>query len=201
LGRQFIRDIVVGATGRFAMAKVFKEIDEELAAFIRQQQMFFVASAPLAPDGLVNLSPKGLDSFRILDPHTVAYLDLTGSGIETVAHLKENRRIVFMFCAFEGRPRILRLHGVGEALERGDADFEALRPRFPDHPGDRSIIRASITRIADSCGWGVPLYDFRGERDQLVRYAEQLGPEKLRRAQQKSNVKSIQGLTGLRQEG
>jgi hypothetical protein len=183
------------------MGKVFEEIGEDLAAFIQAQRMFFVGTAPLAADGLINLSPKGLDTFRILDPHRVAYLDLTGSGIETVAHLKENGRIVFMFCAYDGRPRILRLHGSGEVYEPGDEGFDHLRSQFPEIPGARAIICASITRIADSCGWGVPLYEFRGDRDQLVRFAEQLGPEKLQATQQAGNVASIDGLPGLTKRG
>jgi hypothetical protein len=183
------------------MGKVFAEIGADLVTFIREQQMFFVATAPLAKEGLVNVSPKGLDTFRILDPHAVAYLDLTGSGIETVAHLKENGRIVFMFCAFQGRPRILRLHGRGEVLEPGDAGFEGLSAGFPDLPGTRAIIRASIDRIADSCGWGVPLYEFQGQREQLIRFAEQLGPEKVRDAQQAANTSSLDDLPGLRVAG
>jgi hypothetical protein len=180
------------------MGKVFEQIDEKLAGFIEAQKMFFVATAPLSGDGLLNLSPKGLDSFRILGPRQVAYLDLTGSGIETVAHLRENGRVVFMFCAFEGAPRILRLQGRGQAFEPGEPEFEALRPRFPELPGVRSIIRADVERIADSCGWGVPLYDYKGQRDTLVRFAEQTGPEKIRRIQQGVNVKSLDGLPGLR---
>ena len=171
------------------MGKVFEEIDDALAVFIREQQMFFVATAPLAGDGLLNLSPKGLDSFRV---------DLTGSGVETIAHLRQNGRIVFMFCAFEGRPRILRLYGKGEVVEPGDEEFDALRAEFPELPGTRSIIRASIRRIADSCGWGVPQYAFQGERDQLVRFAEQLGPEKVRAAQLGVNARSLDGLPGVR---
>jgi len=180
------------------MGKVFETIDGKLAEFIRAQKMFFVATAPLAGDGLVNLSPKGLDSFRILGPLEVAYLDLTGSGIETVAHLRENGRIVFMFCAFEGRPRILRLHGRGRAFEPGEPEFERLRPEFPEVAGVRAIVRVEVQRIADSCGWGVPLYRFEGQRDQLVRYGEQLGPEKIREAQAEYNARSIDELPGLR---
>ncbi len=180
------------------MGKVFDEIGDELAAFIREQQMFFVGTAPLSGDGSINLSPKGLDTFRVLGSRSVGYLDLTGSGIETVAHLKENGRIVFMFCGFEGRPRILRLQGTGEVLEPGDDAFDSLRSQFPEIPGTRCIIRASIGRIADSCGWGVPQYAFRGHRDQLTRFAEQLGPEKIRAAQKAVNSVSIDGLPGLR---
>ena len=179
------------------MATVFDRIDETLRTFIESQHVFFVATAPLAATGHVNLSPKGLDSLRILDEHTVAYADLVGSGVETVSHLKENGRIVFMFCAYEGRPRIMRLHGSGEVYETGDEEFDRLRPRFPDVPGARAIVCASVTRIADSCGWGVPLYEFRGNRDQLVCFAEQLGSEKLQAAQQARNVASIDGLPGL----
>jgi hypothetical protein len=180
------------------MGKIFEAIDAKLAEFIRAQKMFFVATAPLAAEGLVNLSPKGLDSFRILGPREVAYLDLTGSGIETVAHLRENGRIVFMFCAFEGRPRILRLHARGDAFEPGEPEFERLRPEFPEVTGVRAIVRADVRRIADSCGWGVPLYSFQAQRDQLVRYGEQLGPEKIREAQAEYNTRSIDGLPGLR---
>jgi hypothetical protein len=179
------------------MAKVFDEIDDALRSFIESQKMFFVATAPLARDGLVNLSPKGLDALRILGPRQVAYLDLTGSGIETVAHAKENGRICFMFCAFDGPPRILRLHASAEVLEPDHADFDELLPLFPTLPGARSIIRASVTRIADSCGWGVPLYEFQGQRDQLVRFAEQLGPEKLEKAKAAMNARSLDGLPGL----
>ncbi len=183
------------------MGKIFESIDENLAAFIEAQKLFFVATAPLAGDGLVNLSPKGLDSFRILDPKTVAYLDLTGSGIETLAHLRENGRIVFMFCAMDGNPRILRLHARGEALELGTPEYAALRPLFPEIAGERSIIRATVKRIADSCGWGVPRYEYKGERDTLPRFAEQLGPDKIRKVQAGMNIRSIDGLLGLKLEG
>jgi hypothetical protein len=180
------------------VGKVFDALDADLVGFIESQKLFFVATAPLDADGLVNLSPKGLDTFRILGPREVAYLDLTGSGIETLAHLRENGRVCFMFCAFEGRPRILRLHGRGEAFEPGDAGWERLRPRFPELPGERAIIRVDVQRIADSCGWGVPRYTFEGQRDQLVRFAEQLGPEKLDAARAQINAKSLDGLPGLR---
>lgn len=180
------------------MGKTYERIDERLREFIEQQPLFFVATAPLAEDGLLNLSPKGLDTLRILDERTVAYLDLTGSGVETIAHLKENGRCVMMFCAFEGRPMILRLHGRGEVLETGEADFEDLLPLFPELPGTRSIIRIAVDRIADSCGWGVPLMNFEGDRDQLLRYADQIGDEGIRDAQQKGNMASLDGLPGLK---
>ena len=146
------------------MGKVYDRINESLTEFIQRQQMFFVATAPLVGDGHINLSPKGLDAFRILDDQTVAYADLVGSGIETVAHLKENTRIVLMFCSFEGRPNIVRLHGRGEAIEPAHAEFPSLRARFPEYIGLRTIIRVHCTRISDSCGLGVPLFEYRGQR-------------------------------------
>lgn len=146
----------------------------------------------------MNLSPKGLDSLRVLDERTVAYADLVGSGIETVAHLKENGRIVLMFCAFEGAPKIVRLHGRGEVLEPDDAEFESLRPLFPDYAGLRTIIRIHCTRISDSCGFGVPLYEFQGHRDQLTSWAKKQGPENIAQYQRKKNARSIEGLPGLR---
>jgi hypothetical protein len=179
------------------MGKLYPEIDERLAAFIRRQKMFFVATAPLAGDGHVNLSPKGLDSFAILDPRTVAYLDLTGSGIETVAHLRENGRIVILFCAFEGPPKIVRLHGRGDVLTPEHPEFGELATRFPAHLGTRSLIRVGLQRISDSCGYGVPLYEFRDQRPQLIQWTERKeageGVEAYRRA---NNAHSIDGLPG-----
>jgi len=180
------------------VGKVFDAIDERNAEFIRNQRMFFVASAPLSGDGFVNLSPKGLDSFAILDPVTVAYLDLTGSGIETVAHMRENGRITFLFCAFEGPPRLLRLYGHGEAIEPGDAEWDALSSHFPTYSSARSIIRARLDRIADSCGYGVPLYSFEGDRSQLQEWAERKGDDGIRDYKIENNAKSLDGLAGLR---
>lgn len=179
------------------MARQFEQIDDTLAAWIRQQQMFFVATAPLSANGRVNCSPKGLDTLRILGPHEVAYLDLGGSGIETVAHLKENGRIVLMFCAFEGSPRILRLHGQGTAIERGHPDFNALLEGFPPQPVCRNLIHIRVQRISDSCGWGVPLYDYRGQRDEIARAVAGKTPEQLRAKAAKQNRHSIDGLDGL----
>ena len=180
------------------MGKVYEEIDSTLAEFLHRQRLFFVATAPLAATGCINLSPKGFDAFAIIDPRTVAYLDLTGSGVETVAHLNENSRIVLMFCAFEGPPKIVRLHGLGEVIEPGDADFEALRARFGSFTGVRSIVRVAVTRIADSCGYGVPLYEYVGDRDQLAKWAEHKGPDGIREYRAKNNAESIDGLPGLR---
>jgi hypothetical protein len=180
------------------MGKVYEEIDERLAAFLTAQKMFFVATAPLSPEGHLNLSPKGTDSFRILDAKTVAYLDLTGSGIETVAHLRENGRVVIAFCAFEGPPKIVRLHGRGETLESGDAGFADLIGRFPTRPGTRSIVRVRLDRIADSCGYAVPLYRYEGERTQLDEWANRKGPQGVVSYRAEHNAESIDGLPGLR---
>jgi hypothetical protein len=187
------------------MGKTFDVIDERLADWIRAQHLFFVATAPLAAQGLVNLSPKGLDSFAVLGPRSVAYLDFTGSGVETIAHLRENGRIVVMFCAFEGPPRIVRLHGRGAVLEPRDAGFDALRARFPDYESVgasvRAVIRVELERIADSCGYAVPLYEYQGERTQLEAWAKRKGPEGLRAYRSENNARSLDGLPGLRGEG
>lgn len=180
------------------MGKLYEEIDERLAAFLTAQKIFFVATAPLSPEGHLNLSPKGTDSFRILDPKTVAYLDLTGSGIETVAHLRENGRVVIAFCAFEGPPKIVRLQGRGEALEPGDPGFAELAARFQAHPSARSIVRIRLDRIADSCGYGVPLYRYEGERPQMEEWAARKGAEGVVRYRAENNAESIDGLPGLR---
>lgn len=181
------------------MAKIYQELDAKLQSFIKSQQMFFIATASSAASGSINCSPKGLDTLRILDANTLAYLDFTGSGIETVAHLKENGRFVLMFCSFSERPLILRLHGTGTVLEQGDAQFAELLPLFPDMPGVRAIIKMDVKRIADSCGWGVPMFEFKGERETYFKYAERIGDEGLREAQSESNMRSLDGLPGLKQ--
>ena len=134
------------------MGKVYSEIDDRIAKFIRDQKLFFVASAPLSGDGLVNLSPKGLDTFTVLNPNSVAYLDLVGSGIETVAHLRENGRICLMFCAFEGAPNIIRLYGLGRVVEPGDPDFDLSVFGAGEDPSIRAVIHMDVERVADSCG-------------------------------------------------
>jgi len=179
------------------MGKTYSEIDASLAEFIRKQHMFFVATAPADAEGHINLSPKGLDTFAILDPQTVAYLDLTGSGIETVAHLRENGRIVIMFCAFEGSPKILRLHGKGEVIEVGDPRFAGLRAKFPPLDGARGVIRIELDRIADSCGYAVPVYHFEGQRAQLLEWAERKGADGVVRYREEHNRASIDDLPGL----
>ncbi|HET6417044.1 MAG TPA: pyridoxamine 5'-phosphate oxidase family protein [Polyangiales bacterium] len=180
------------------MAKTFKTFDAKLRAFIEQQKMFFVATAPLIQDGHINLSPKGLTgTFAILDERTVAYLDLTGSGVETIAHLRENGRACIMFCAFEGPPRIVRVHGTGDVIEPEHDEFESLRSHFDEYPGVRSIIRVRANRISDSCGYGVPLYDYAGERDQLQRWAERKGADGISEYQRENNTESLDGLPSL----
>jgi len=159
--------------------------------------VFFVASAPLDPNGHVNVSPKGLDTLRILNPTCVAYLDLTGSGIETVAHVKENGRLVLMFCAFQGPPKIMRLHGRGRVVEAVDAEFVELRNHFPPFESARGIVVVEINRVAESCGFGVPLLRYEGERCQHHGWAHNRGPEGLKTCRQEKNRSSIDGLSGL----
>ena len=183
------------------MGKLHDGLDERLQDFIARQHVFFVATAPMAGDGHLNLSPKGLDTFRILGPRSVAYLDLTGSGIETVAHLRENGRIILMFCAFEGRPMILRLHGRGRSVEPGDGEWADLIGRFPEYPGIRSVILVELERIADSCGYAVPNYEYRGERSQLLAWSDRKGPEAIEEYKRTTNGASIDGLAGLRSAG
>ena len=179
------------------MGKVFNAITPELKKWIEKQRMFFVATAPLSPDGHINCSPKGLDSFRIIDDHTVAYQDLTGSGIETIAHIQENKRIVLMFCAFNGPPKIVRLHGLGEAIIPGDEDFEFLSSQFPYKRGTRAFIRIRLNRISDSCGYAVPLYEFVEDRNVLDKWVEAKTDEGLEEYRLAKNAISIDGIKGL----
>jgi Pyridoxamine 5'-phosphate oxidase len=183
------------------MGKVYEQLDEALVGFIGRQHVFFVGTAPDSPDGHLNVSPKGLDCFRILGPKSVAYLDLTGSGIETVAHLRQNGRITILFCAFEGRPLILRLYGRGRVVEPGDPEWDGLIVRFPEYPGVRSVVVVDLERVADSCGFAVPLYEYRGERSQLIDYARKKGPEEMERYKAQKNRASIDGVAGLRSAG
>ena len=183
------------------MGKAYLELDEELRQFIAAQRVFFVASAPLSPEGHVNISPKGLDSFRVLSPREVAYLDLTGSGVETVAHLRENGRLTIMFCAFCGRPRILRLYGRGRSVEPHDADWDRYLPHFEPHPGARSIVVLAVERIADSCGYGVPCYEHVAPRTQLDDWVRRKGAAGIAEYQSTHTRRSIDGLPGLRQNG
>lgn len=179
------------------MGKIYETITPDLVKWISEQKVFFVATAPLSADGHVNCSPKGGDALRVLGPREVAYADLTGSGIETVAHLRENGRIVVMFCAFEGGPKIIRLHGRGVVVAPGDSDFSRLEREFPPQVGLRTIIRVEVTRIADSCGFAVPFMDFVEPRNVLDQYSEKLGEEGLADYRARKNRVSIDGLPGL----
>jgi hypothetical protein len=182
------------------MGKLYDVIDDRLAAWIGRQRMFFVATAPNGADGHVNLSPKGpIETLRILDERTVAYLDMVGSGAETVAHLRANGRLVLMLCAFEGAPRILRLHGRGEVLPPDAVDFGEL-DAVPEQK--RAVIRVDVQRIADSCGFGVPLMTYVGERPNARAWAEgkllKGGPRALDDYMDEKNATSIDGLPAMR---
>jgi hypothetical protein len=178
------------------MGRVYEAIDGALRSFIEAQHIFFVASAPSA-GGHVNLSPKGLESLRIIDGRTVVYLDYVGSGAETIAHIVDNGRIVLMMCAFDGPPKIVRLHGRGEVVEPQHDEYIALRALFPDGVQPRAVIRVHVERISDSCGYGVPLYRFEGNRTQLPAWAERKGADGLVEYQVKNNRESIDGLRAL----
>ena len=164
---------------------------------MRQQHVFFVATAPLSAEGHVNSSPKGGDCFRILGPMSVAYSDLTGSGAETIAHLRENGRIVLMFCAFEGKPQIARLHGTGKAILPGNPDFDNLDELFAPNPGRRAIVRVNVERVSTSCGFSVPLMEFIQHRDTLDKWSEAKGEEALSEYRTAKNSFSIDGLPAL----
>ncbi len=181
------------------MSKVFPEITEELARFITAQPMFFVGSAPSGDEGLVNISPKGYkDTFAVIDGHTVAYLDLYGTGAETIAHVRQNGRIVIMFCSFERRSRILRLHGRGRMLRPDVPEYAEHIDRFgPDHPGERAIILIDVVRIADSCGWTVPYMELKSERPVLDRVQSTQSADEWEYRVAQENAFSIDGLLAL----
>lgn len=173
--------------------EVFDSISEDLASFIAAQSLFFVGTAPLS-GGHVNLSPKGLNTLRVIDPTTVAYLDLTGSGNETSAHLTENGRLTIMLCSFESRTMILRLYGRGRTVLPCDGEFAELRKNFDDLPGERQIIVLDVERVQTSCGYAVPRMDNPRQRDTLVRWASKKGPDGIASYQQDKNTVSIDGI-------
>lgn len=178
------------------MGRTYERITDELAAWMAEQKLFFVATAP--DDGFVNLSPKGYDTFRILAPDRVAYLDLTGSGAETLAHVRQNQRITFLFCGFGDKPNLVRLYGRAEAHQRGTPAYEALRSRFPaEQPGARAVIEARIERVSSSCGYSVPFYTYEGERPMLDEWAERRGEAGVAEYWAEHNVHSIDGLPAL----
>ncbi|HEY9256907.1 pyridoxamine 5'-phosphate oxidase family protein [Chitinophaga sp.] len=176
------------------MGKFFDDIKPQHESFIAAQKMFFVASAPLAAQGHINLSPKGLDSFRVFSSTRVGYLDIVGSGNETSAHILENGRITFMFCAFDGPPNILRLYGKGYTVLPTDPEWAELSAHFTLLPATRQIIVADIYKVQTSCGFGVPLYEYSGERDHAAKWAESKGREGLEIYKAEKNRVSLDGL-------
>ena len=179
------------------MATAYESITDAMADFVDRQHVFFVATAPSGGEGRVNLSPKGLDSFRILGPNRVAYLDLTGSGAETIAHVRQNGRITFMFCAFDGKPDIIRFYGQGQVNRPGDAVFTELQPLFGERKGVRSIITADIDRASSSCGFAVPKMDFVADRDTLTKWTANKTADDLADYWAEKNTTSIDGLPAI----
>ena len=183
------------------MGKRYEAITPELAGWIAAQPVFFVATAPLAASGHVNVSPKGLDTLRVLEPLRIGYLDLTGSGAETIAHVRENGRIVLMFCAFDGAPKIVRLHGAATVVSPASDSWAELRANYPDHLGARAIIDVRVTRISDSCGYGVPTFTAVEDRVALPRWTANKGAAGLRSYRREHNARSIDGLPALESAG
>lgn len=179
------------------MGKIYDHLDSTLVNFIERQQVFFVGTAPLSPDGHINCSPKGLDTFVILDEKRVAYLDFVGSTAETIAHLRENGRIVLMFCAFDGTAKILRLHGHGRVLTEVHEEYAELRKRFQLPQPNRAIIEVELSRISDACGIGVPLFDYRDQRSGLLDWSEKKGEAGAKLYQATNNRESIDGLPAV----
>ena len=179
------------------MGKEYTEIDARLQRWIDQQHLFFVATAPIAGDGLINCSPKGLDGFRVLNPKQIAYVDVGGSGVETVAHVKENGRIVIMMCAFSGPPKIYRFYGQGSVVEPQDDEFDNLLTQFSQQPSVRNIIMVNLERIIDSCGYGVPFFEYQKERDSMPNYFAGKTSEEIAEYRATRNSESLDGLPGL----
>ncbi|WP_420114647.1 pyridoxamine 5'-phosphate oxidase family protein [Pseudactinotalea sp.] len=177
------------------MGQVYEAITPRLQQFIEAQHVFFVATAPLSDTGRVNVSPKGIDgTFAVVDDRTVAYLDITASGAETIAHLRENGRITIMFCSFERQPKILRLHGRGRVVSVHDPEFAQWQPRFPETIAARSVIVVDVERVSDSCGYGLPLFEGASERDMLIGHIERKGSEGISAYRVEKNATSIDGL-------
>ncbi len=178
--------------------KVYPEISPELAEWIAAQAMFFSATAPVGSEGHINLSPRGLDSLRLVNPNTIAILDFTGSGNETAAHLLQNGRITIMLCAFSGEPRILRLYGHGRVILPDTRDWSSLRKLFPgEPPGVRQIFHVEVHRVQTSCGYGVPLMEFVQQRSVLLDWATKKGEDGIKAYQEKNNRSSIDGLPSV----
>jgi len=183
--------------GHIVMGKEYSEIDDRIRGWIERQRLFFVSTAPLADDGRINCSPKGLDGLRVLGPRQIVYADIGGSGIETVAHLKENGRIVIMLCAFDGPPKIFRFYGSGRSVEPHNEDFAELVPMFPKMPAIRNFVVVDIDCIRDSCGFGVPIYDFKSDRESMKNWAESKTEGELLAYRAERNALSLDGLPGL----
>jgi hypothetical protein len=179
------------------MAERFSSISDDLGRWWSEQPLFFVATAPAGHDGHVNVSPKGLDTLRILGPQRVAYLDLTGSGVETIAHLRDNGRITLMACAFNGAPRISRIYGTGTVHELDTPGYRELVTHFPALPGSRAVIEIAVDRVTTSCGYAVPLMDLVGDRDRLLDWASAKGDEELVEYRARKNAESIDALPGI----
>ena len=173
------------------MGKQYDEISKDHQGFIAQQKVFFCASA--APDGKVNLSPKGGDCLRVLGPNQVIWLNLTGSGNETAAHLRESNRMTIMFCAFEGAPKILRLYGSARVFHNGSEGFERFAGNFEARTGSRQIFEMQVDLVQTSCGFGVPFFDYQGERDALRKFEDNKGPDGIKEYWQVRNARSLDG--------
>jgi hypothetical protein len=189
------------------MATVYDGVDADMAAWIERQPVFFVATAPVSADGLVNLSPKGeTGTFRVVDDHTFAYLDLTGSGVETIAHLQENGRICVMFCSFDGKPNIVRLHGTGRVLRAGEPGFDEAVAGFGEAAVSRltylrAVIVVDVARVSDSCGYGVPRMELLEERPTLDAVWRARDEARVAGYQAQKNATSLDGLPGLAPAG
>jgi len=180
------------------MGKLFEEIDDRLQRWIEAQPMWFIATAPLSAEGRVNVSPRGGESFSVLGPHRVGWVDFTGSGVETIAHLRENGRVCVMFNSFDQRPRIVRLHGQGQVHLPGTEVFEEVVALHPPNPSTRAVITVRVGRVSDSCGWGVPVMDVLTDERNLIRqHAEKRGPNGMDTYRADKNTSSVDGLPGL----
>lgn len=174
------------------MAKFYLDINDSLQKFIQEQKIFFTATAPRK--GRINLSPKGIDTFRCLDNKTVAYQDLTGSGNETSAHLNEDSRMTIMFCSFSQKPLILRLYGHGKVIRPRHEEWSTFYSHFTPLPGERQIVVLSVDSVQTSCGYGVPIYEFQEERKSLMEWAIKKGEQGVHEYWEAKNLKSIDGL-------
>lgn len=175
----------------------YKEIDERIERWVNRQHVFFVSTAPLARDGLINCSPKGLNGLRVVNPKKLVYADAGGSGIETVAHLKENGRIVIMLCSFEGPPKIFRFYGTGYVVESHEPEFREYVPLFPDIHAIRNFVVIDVDRIRDACGFGVPVMEYKSDRNALKKWYDDKSTDDLREYQLEKNSQSLDGLAGL----